>query len=406
MKRFFCCLKGEGSRQGEQAPPGQREPPHSPENVNNENDDVDEAHPFGSNEFLNYARRNNIEPPDDRLPRNSTQKNRQALSPLLLLKCGITFPWTDIVAGTQDFSRENYLGQGNFGNVYRCDFPEFDKVGAAKVQKLGNASAHKEFVAEITVLEDANHPNVIQLLGKCFGKDHSVIVYEFMPKGSLDHHIYANTKPGPGLPQEYAVLDWETRMSIAVGVAEALNYLHGTLRVIHRDVKVANVLLDENFVPKLTDFGLASQMVTGRYGGERQIEISPIKGTPGCVAPETEESGLVSSKSDVYSYGIFLLTLFTGRKACDFRRPSDTWKIADWMKPVWSRQENIPLVVDVALGPRYSRDGLVRLFETARRCINVQARDRPPMSQVLPLVRYAAAQPLGKVSKMKRSRSR
>lgn len=120
-------------------------------------------------------------------------------------------------------------------------------------------------------------------------------------------------------------------MNIALGVAEALIYLHDELKTVHRDLKVANVLLDEDFVPKLTDFGLATRMVYDANEVEKESEIDPIKGTPGCIAPETEESGLVSSKSDVYSYGVFLLTLFTGRKAFDRARPVASRKINDWV---------------------------------------------------------------------------
>lgn len=142
----------------------------------------------------------------------------------------------------------------------------------------------------------------------------------------------ADTRPGPGLQQQgRAVLNWERRMSIALGVAEALIYLHEDLKTVHRDLKVANVLLDEDFVPKLTDFGLATRMVHDANGIEKQSEIDPIKGTRGCIAPETEESGLVSSKSDVYSYGVFLLTLFTGRKAFDRARPIGARKINEWV---------------------------------------------------------------------------
>lgn len=121
------------------------------------------------------------------------------------------------------------------------------------------------------------------------------------------------------------------RLRIAVGVAKALVYLHEELKMVHRDVKVSNVLLDKKFVPKLTDFGLASCIVEDENGVEKRSEITLIKGTPGCTAPETEELGLVSSKNDVYSYGVFLFTLFTGRKAFDSKRGSGKEKLTDWV---------------------------------------------------------------------------
>lgn len=120
-------------------------------------------------------------------------------------------------------------------------------------------------------------------------------------------------------------------MIIAVGVAEALVYLHTGLKKIHRDVNVTNVLLDDHFAPKLAGFGSASQIFVNGDGVERQRKINPIKGARGYVAPETEELGLVSTKSDVYSYGVFLFVLFTGREAYDLRRPAGRVKLTDWV---------------------------------------------------------------------------
>ncbi|ESQ42336.1 hypothetical protein EUTSA_v10013099mg [Eutrema salsugineum] len=252
-------------------------------------------------------------------------------SPPLLSHSGVTFRWHEILDGTLNLRDTNFLGRGNFGRVFRCDFPRINKVGAAKIQDIQNPQAHPEFVAEITTLHAANHPNVIKLLGKCFAPEHRVIVYEFMPKGSLDHLLYAHM-PGPGLEQEYQVLSWETRMNIAVGVAEALVYLHDGIKMIHRDIKVGNILLDEDFVPRLTDFGLATRILVDSRGDEQQRNIDPVKGTPGYIAPETEQHALVSSKSDVYSYGVFLFALFTGRKAYEFNRVTRVEKrLTNWV---------------------------------------------------------------------------
>nr|VDD20562.1 unnamed protein product [Brassica oleracea] len=303
-----------------------------------------------------------------------------------------TLRWEEILDGTQNLLDTNLLGEGNFGQVYRCNLPRLNQVGAAKIQKVENEEAKTEFEAEITTLHRANHPNVINLLGQCVTDEDRVIVYQFMPRGSLDHHLYADTRPGPGLQQQgRAVLNWERRMSIALGVAEALIYLHEDLKTVHRDLKVANVLLDEDFVPKLTDFGLATRMVHDANGIEKQSEIDPIKGTRGCIAPETEESGLVSSKSDVYSYGVFLLTLFTGRKAFDRARPIGARKINEWLMSVWRREEYLAIVLDVSLGNTFSAEGLNRLFQAARMCMDPNVLARPTMRFVETMVRQAAA---------------
>ncbi|KAG2311056.1 hypothetical protein Bca4012_025520 [Brassica carinata] len=370
MKKVLCCFKGESSSQGAARNP-------QPSGTNNDG------------EFLNNAWLNNLDIPDDRLPRASSAEPPRSSPPRLP---HFTLRWQEILEGTQNLADTNLLGEGNFGQVYRCNLPRLDKVGAAKIQKIENAEAKTEFVAEITTLHRANHPNVISLLGQCVTPEHRVIVYEFMPRGSLDHHLYADARPAPGLQQQgRVVLNWERRMNIALGVANALIYLHEELKMVHRDLKGANVLLDEDFVPKLTDFGLATRMVHDAKGIEKQGQIDPIKGTLGCIAPETEGSGLVSSKSDVYSYGVFLLTLFTGRKAFDRARPVGSKKINGWIMSVWSREEYLPIVLDLALGNSYSAEGVNRLFQAARMCMDPSVIARPTMRFVETMVRQAAA---------------
>ncbi|KAL0887241.1 hypothetical protein Bca101_011224 [Brassica carinata] len=257
-------------------------------------------------------------------------------------------------------------------------------VGAAKIRDLQDEEAHPEFVAEIKALHRPNHPNLVKLLGKCVNREHCVVVHEFMPKGSLDCYLFAGSKTNP-------VLDWYTRMRIAVGVAEALVYVHDDeLKMIHRDVRASKVLLDEDFVPKLSGFGLATRIVENEHGVEQQqTEIHRVKGSPGCIAPETERFGLVSSKSDVYSYGVFLLSLFTGREDFDLEKLGWARKLTNWLVPVLSREECMPVVADVALAKRYSVEGLVRLFHVARMCMDEEVVARPNMPLVELMVRQA-----------------
>ncbi|EFH39216.1 kinase family protein [Arabidopsis lyrata subsp. lyrata] len=306
---------------------------------------------------------------------------------------GVKFRWREIEDGTENFGITHLIGQGNYGKVYRCNFPRIHKVGAAKIHNNNITAALSEFIAETTTLYAADHPNVIKLLGKYFGIQKSVLVYEFMPNGSLDHHLFAQARQVQGLTKPTRVLDWNTRMRIAVGVAEGLVYVHQGLYAIHRDVKVENILLDNNFVPKLSDFGFATKIVYNSNGVERQREFNS-SGTQGYIAPEAEEFGLISTKSDIYSYGVFLLVLLTGRKAYDMKRPVAKEKLTDWLMPVWTRLEYAPMVVDVALGNKYSVEGLNRLFQTARMCINAQALERPAMDFVETMVREAAAFPV------------
>ncbi|EOA14463.1 hypothetical protein CARUB_v10027672mg [Capsella rubella] len=318
----------------------------------------------------------------------------------------VTFQWQEIVDGTENFGVTHLIGQGKYGKVYRCNFPRIHKVGAAKIHNHGDHSGLSEFLAEITTLHDeADHPNVIKLLGKFFGHQDTALVYEFMPNGSLDHHLFAHARKVQGLTQETRVLDWDTRMRIAVGVAEGLVYVHQGLSSIHRDVKATNILLDDDFVPKLTGFGNAGKIAYNEDGTERQWEIN-TNGSEEDIAPETENSGLVSTKSDVYSFGVLLLVLFTGRKAYDPERPEAKVKLTDWLMPVLGRLEYAPVVLDVALGKKYSAEGLNRIFQTARMCINAQPLERPAMDFVETLVREAAAFPVQVVPEAKEEERR
>ncbi|CAH8323414.1 unnamed protein product [Eruca vesicaria subsp. sativa] len=339
--------------------------------INGQDGDLDEQDPFDSNEFLNHAWLYNIKISDNLYPQDT---NPHPISPPALTH--FTFRWQEILDGTQNLQNTNLLGR---------DLIRF-KVGAAKILDLQDGEAHPEFVAEIKALHRAYHPNVIKLLGKCVNREHCVIVHEFMPKGSLNHYLFADTRPDRVVHQDYPVLDWDTRMRIAVGVAEALVYVHDELKMIHGDVRASKVLLDEDFMPKLSGFGLATRIVENEHGVEQQSEIDRVKGS---MAPETERFGLVSSKSDVYSYGVFLLTLFTGRKEFDLEKLGWARKHISWLVPVLSREECMPVVVDVGLAKRFSVEGLVRLFRVARMCMEKEVVARPDMRLVELMVRQA-----------------
>ncbi|XP_010477473.1 PREDICTED: probable serine/threonine-protein kinase RLCKVII [Camelina sativa] len=309
----------------------------------------------------------------------------------------VQFQWNEIVEGTENFAITHLIGRGRVGKVYRCNFPRIHKVGAAKFHDHGihgDFASLGEFVAEVLTLREADHPNVIKLLGEHCGHENTILVYQFMPNGSLDHHLFANARQVQGLTQPTRVLDWDTRMRIAVGVAEGLVYVHQGLSSIHRDVNATNIVLDDNFVPKLTGFGTAAKIAYDEAGVEMQSRVNNINGTEGYLAPETENFGLVSTKSDVYSYGVFLLELFTGMKAYDRERPDAGEKLTDWLMPLLSlitRLEESPVVVDVALGIKYSAEGSNIIFETARKCLNALPLERPAMDSVETSVREAAA---------------
>ncbi|CAL9244328.1 unnamed protein product [Arabidopsis halleri] len=384
MKRFFCCLKGGSSRNAGQG--------------NDENDEVNVDRPFGNNERLNHLWRNNLALQS--LEIADPTARFFPICPPLPDNCGASFLWRELVDGTINFRDEYFLGRGNFGEVYRCRFSRLNEDGAVKIQKPNNPTGHVEFLAEVTTLHAANHPNVIRLLGHCYGQTNRAIVYEFMPNGCLERHIFAHATrvQGPfprGLELPIRVLDWDTRMRIALGVAKGLVYLHEELKVINRDVKAGNILLDANFVPKLTDFGLATKIEVDENGVEKQILINPMKGSLGYIAPEGEISGFVSTKTDVYSYGALLLVLFTGRQPFYTKKPVGIrTNLTEWFIRVLPRLEDAPVKVDVALGYRYSVEGLKKIFDTARMCIKTERLERPTMSDVEAMVLEAASFPV------------
>ncbi|XP_010446211.1 PREDICTED: serine/threonine-protein kinase CDL1-like [Camelina sativa] len=383
MSRFFCCVTGETSNS---APP----------------EEVFDDEPLVDTESLNRLWRDELQIPD---PRSRGVEEPDAtlfpVTPPLPANCGRPYRWHEILHSTVNFRQEFYLGKGNFGEVYRVNFERTNEVGAVKIQAHNNETGHKEFLAEVTTLHEANHPNVIKLLGRCYGRRNRAIVYEFMPNGTLGRHIFDYMRKSPipqGLEQPTRVLDWGTRMRIAEGVSEGLIYLHEVLKVINQDVKAGNILLDANFVPKLTDFGLATKVVVNRRGVEKRSKITELKGTMGYIPPEAEQSHWVSTKYDVYSYGVFLIVLFTGRRPYNQNPnetvPEDKRKLTDWFLRVWARYGDVPEAADTALGNTYSVEGLKRIFQTARLCISAEPQARPPMRDVVTMVRQAAVFPV------------
>ncbi|EOA14753.1 hypothetical protein CARUB_v10028049mg [Capsella rubella] len=374
MKGFFCCVKGESSNSAAQ-------------------NQVFDDEPSGRNEFLNRIWRDELQ-----IPQSPGVEDPNAIlfpiNPPLPANCGPSYQWREILDGTLNFRQTCLLGRGNFGDVYRCEFRRTNQVGAVKIQNRDNPAGHQEFLAEVTTLHEANHPNVIKLLGKCYGRRNRAIVYEFMPNGSLERHIFDYARQRQrvrpqGIDQPTRRLDWETRMKIAVGVAEGLLYLHQELKVINRDIKAGNILLDADFVPKLSDFGLATKI---SFNGSLEIhkQARALKVNKQCAAPESEFCGLVSTKTDVYGYGILILELFTGSEAYDSQRPVGNGKITDWLISKLEIKDIGSLVVDVALRRSYSPEGLRKVICIALKCLAPEPEARPTMEEVLLNVSEAA----------------
>ncbi|XP_062187913.1 proline-rich receptor-like protein kinase PERK4 [Phragmites australis] len=295
--------------------------------------------------------------------------------PPLPMPAGIdttAFSYEELAAATGDFSEANLLGQGGFGYVHRGVLPGGKEV-AVKQLKAGSGQGEREFQAEVDTISRVHHRHLVSLVGYCIAGARRLLVYEFVPNQTLEHHLH-----GKGVP----VMEWTTRLRIAVGAAKGLAYLHEDCnpRIIHRDIKSANILLDNNFEAMVADFGLA------KLTNVNHTHVSTrVMGTFGYLAPEYASSGKLTEKSDVFSYGVMLLELLTGRRPGD-RSSYGEDGLVDWARMALSRalaNGNYDDLVDPRLGGDYDQTEAARVVASAAACVRHAARRRPKMSQIV-----------------------
>ncbi|XP_049936710.1 probable serine/threonine-protein kinase PBL19 isoform X2 [Nymphaea colorata] len=287
----------------------------------------------------------------------------------------------ELKSATNNFSPELKIGEGGFGSVYRGYIKPVDgsaerKLVAVKKLNRNGLQGHKEWVAEVQLLGIADHPNVVKLIGYCAVDGERgiqrLLVYEFMPNRSLEDHLFNRLLP---------VLSWERRLQIALGTAQGLAYLHEELevQVIFRDFKASNVLLDLDFRPRLSDFGLARE---GPSAGRTHVTTA-IVGTFGYAAPEYIRTGHLTAKSDVWSFGVVLYELLTGRRSMERNRPKNERKLLEWIKnyPVSSRK--FQMIIDPRLGDHYSLPAAQAVAKLADSCLLKLSTKRPDMSKVV-----------------------
>ncbi|EYU33629.1 hypothetical protein MIMGU_mgv1a0264361mg, partial [Erythranthe guttata] len=231
------------------------------------------------------------------------------------------FTYKEVSAATNNFKPESLIGEGGFGRVYKGHLNSKNIDVAVKQLDRNGFQGNKEFLVEVLVLSLLHHPNLVNLVGYCAEGTQRVLVYEYMQNGSLEDHLL-------NLSPERKPLDWNTRMKIAEGAARGLEYLHETANppVIYRDFKASNILLDVDFNPRLSDFGLAK---LGPVGEKTHISTR-VMGTYGYCAPEYASTGQLSTKSDVYSFGVVFLEIITGRRVIDTSRPSEEQNLITW----------------------------------------------------------------------------
>ncbi|KAD5317246.1 hypothetical protein E3N88_17192 [Mikania micrantha] len=295
-----------------------------------------------------------------------------------------TFTFRELAAATKNFRPESLLGEGGFGRVYKGRLDSTGQVVAVKQLDRNGLQGNREFLVEVLMLSLLHHSNLVNLIGYCADGDQRLLVYEFMPLGSLEDHLH-------DLPPDKEPLDWNTRMKIAAGAAKGLEYLHDKANppVIYRDLKSSNILLNEGFHPKLSDFGLAK---LGPVGDKTHVSTR-VMGTYGYCAPEYAMTGQLTLKSDVYSFGVVFLELITGRKAIDNTRAPGEHNLVAWARPLFKDRRKFPKMADPLLQGRYPVRGLYQALAVAAMCLQEQAATRPLIGDVVTALTYLASQP-------------
>ncbi|XP_073046280.1 probable receptor-like protein kinase At5g18500 [Primulina eburnea] len=293
------------------------------------------------------------------------------LPELSQLDWGHWFTLRDLAIATDKFSKENVIGEGGYGVVYRGQLTNGIVVAVKRLlNNLGQAE--KEFRVEVEAIGHVRHKNLVRLLGYCIEGTHRLLVYEYVNNGNLEQWLH-------GAMFQHGYLTWEGRMKILLGTAKAIAYLHEAIdpKVVHRDIKSSNILIDDDFNAKISDFGLAKLL----GAGETHI-ITRVMGTFGYVAPEYASSGFLNEKSDVYSFGVLLLEAITGREPVDDSRPLPEKNLVDWIKMMVGVKRSEE-VLDPNIDNRPSKSAFKRALLTALRCVDPNVEQRPPMSQVV-----------------------
>ncbi|KAJ6907084.1 receptor-like cytosolic serine/threonine-protein kinase RBK1 [Populus alba x Populus x berolinensis] len=281
------------------------------------------------------------------------------------------FDYLELEAATDNFSSENLIGEGGHAKVYKGCLSDGQVVAVKKLMKTEKQEEDRvgDFLSELGIIAHINHPNAARLLG--FSIDSGLhLVLEFLPHGSLASVLHGGSD----------CLEWKKRFKVAIGIAEGLQYLHHDCprRIIHRDIKASNILLNANFEAQISDFGLA------KWLPENWIHhiVFPIEGTFGYLAPEYFMHGIVDEKTDVFAYGVLLLEIITGRRAVDSSRQS----LVMWAKPLLEAN-NAKELADPRLGDDYDPIEMKHAMFTALMCIHHLPNTRPHMIRVVQLLR-------------------
>ncbi|XP_055820133.1 serine/threonine-protein kinase RIPK-like isoform X2 [Solanum dulcamara] len=275
------------------------------------------------------------------------------------------FTYAQLKIITSNFSSSNFLGEGGFGPVHKGFIDDKIKHGleaqpvAVKLLDLEGDQGHIEWLTEVVLLGQLRHPNLVKLIGYCWEDKQRLLVYEYMARGNLENQLFR------------------------IDAAKGLAFLHGEEKpVIYRDFKASNILLDSVYTAKLSDFGLAKD---GPEGSDTHV-TTRVMGTYGYAAPEYMMTGYLTTKSDVYSYGVVLLELLTGRQAIDKKRPSRAQNLVEWARPFLRDLHKLERIIDPRLEGEYSTQGAKKVATLAYKCLCHQPKSRPTMSNVVKIL--------------------
>ncbi|KAF5465085.1 hypothetical protein F2P56_015116 [Juglans regia] len=277
---------------------------------------------------------------------------------------------------TNNFSEENILGRGGFGVVYKGELHDGTKIAVKRMESVAvGTKGMNEFQAEIAVLTKVRHRHLVALLGYCVNGNERLLVYEYMPQGTLTQHLFDWLENG------CSPLTWKQRVTIALDVARGVEYLHSLAQqsFIHRDLKPSNILLGDDMRAKVADFGLVKNAPDGKYSVETRLA-----GTFGYLAPEYAATGRVTTKVDVYAFGVVLMELITGRRALDDTVPDERSHLVTWFRRVQINKENIPKAIDQTLNPNEeTMESIYKVAELAGHCTAREPYQRPDMGHAV-----------------------
>ncbi|XP_042438650.1 cysteine-rich receptor-like protein kinase 2 [Zingiber officinale] len=290
------------------------------------------------------------------------------------LQGSYNFRYRDLKNVTNNFSEKNKLGEGGFGDVYKGQLKNGRTIAVKRLAIAETSRARTDFQSEVKLISNIHHRNLVRLIGYSSKHDDFLLVYECMANGSLDKFIFGDKR---------GFLNWRQRFDIIVGTARGLAYLHQEfhVRIIHRDIKCSNILLDDNFQPKVADFGLA------RLLPEDKSHLSTIfAGTFGYTAPEYAIHGQLSEKVDTYSYGVVVLEIISGRKCNDIKLEPATQYLLEWVWKLYERDQLLEMV-DETLDPSdYSPEEVKKIINIALLCTQSTVAARPTMSEIVVLL--------------------